>query len=113
MLYNFPVYFYRVKFIFKAEMQGLMITFTAERIYCSKQNERFRLTLAGSNESIIVQNNRPAIEAKHPGKPIQWYVVEGVVNNKEALLPVYRKMEETINNIPRVLQGTLNFIDKL
>lgn len=94
-------------------MQGLMITFTAERIYCSKQNERFRLTLAGSNESIIIQNNRPATEAKKLNKPVQWYIIEGAVKDKEALLPVYKKMEETINNIPRVLQGTLNFIDKL
>ena len=90
-----------------------MITFTAERIYCSKQNERFRLTLAGSNESIIVQNNRPTIEAKKLDKPVQWHVVEGTVQDKTALLPVYRKIEETINNIPHVLQGTLNFIDKL
>jgi hypothetical protein len=102
-----------VKFTFKAEMYGLMTTFTAERIYCSKQNERFRLMLAGSNESIIVQNNRPAMEAKKLDKPVQWYVVEGNVKDKDALLPVYRKIEQTINNIPRVLQGTLNFIDKL
>jgi hypothetical protein len=102
-----------VKFTFKAEMQGLMITFTAERIYCSKQNERFRLTLVGSDESIIVQNNRPSIEAKKLNKPVQWHVVEGKVQDKAALLPVYKKIEETINNIPRVLQGTLNFIDKL
>lgn len=90
-----------------------MITFTAERIYCSKQNERFRLTLAGSSESIIVQNNRPGIEAKKLDKPVQWHVVEGNVQDKTALLPVYKKIEETMNNIPRVLQGTLNFIDKL
>lgn len=90
-----------------------MTTFTTERIYCSKQHERFRLTLAGSNESIIIQSNRPAIEAKKLDKAIQWYIVEGVVKDKEALLPVYKKLEETINNIPRVLQGTLNFIDKL
>jgi len=94
-------------------MQGLLITFTAERIYCSKQNERFRLTLVGSNESIIVQNNRPAIETKKINKSVQWHVVEGIVQDKAALLPVYKKLEETINNIPRVLQGTLNFIDKL
>jgi len=90
-----------------------MITFTAERIYCSKQNERYRLTLVGSNESIIVQNNRPAIETKKLNKPVQWHVVEGKVEDKAALIPVYKKMEETINNVPRVLQGTLNFIDKL
>jgi hypothetical protein len=102
-----------VKFTFKAEMQGMMITFTAERIYCSKQNERFRLMLVGSDESIIIQNNRPAIEAKKLNKPVQWHVVEGKVQDKDALLPVYRKIEETINDIPRVLQGTLNFIDKL
>ena len=94
-------------------MQGLSITFTAERIYCSKQNERFRLTLMGSNESVIVQNNRPAIYAKKLNKSVQWHVVEGTVQDKAALLPVYQKLEETINNIPRVLQGTLNFIDKL
>ncbi|TKK64926.1 hypothetical protein FC093_21360 [Ilyomonas limi] len=90
-----------------------MTTFTAERIYCSKQHERFRLMLIGSDESIIVQNNRPAMEAKKLDKPVQWYVVDGIVKDKEALVPVYKKMEETINNIPRVLQGTLNFIDKL
>jgi hypothetical protein len=102
-----------VKFIFKAELQGLMITFTAERIYCSKQNERFRLTLANSKESIVVQNNRPATEAKKLNKPVQWHVVEGIVQDKTALLPVYKKIEETINNVPRVFQGTFNFIDKL
>jgi hypothetical protein len=102
-----------VKFIFKAEMKGLITTFTAERIYCSKQNERFRLMLSGSNESIIIQNNRPAIQTKKLDKPVQWHVVEGKVQDKAALLPVYKKLEETMNNIPRVLQGTLNFIDKL
>lgn len=94
-------------------MQGLMITFSAERIYCSRLHERYRLTLAGSNESIVIQNNRPAMAAKQSDKPVQWFVVEGTVNNKDALLPVYKKLEDTINNIPRVLQGTLNFIDKL
>ena len=90
-----------------------MTTFTAERIYCSKQNERFRLMLSGNNESIIIQNNRPAIEGRKLDKPVQWHVVEGNVKDKTALLSVYKKLEETINNIPRVLQGTLNFIDKL
>jgi len=90
-----------------------MTTFTAERIYSSKQHERFRISLVGSSESIVVQNNRPGIEAKKLGKPVQWYIVEGVVKDKEALQPVYKKMEETINNIPRIVQGTLNFIDKL
>ena len=85
----------------------------AERIYCSKQNERFKLTLAGGNESIVIQNNRPAMEAKKSGKAVQWYVVEGIVKDKEALQPVYKKIEETINNIPRIVQGTFNFIDKL
>lgn len=102
-----------MEFTFKAELQGLMITFCAERIYCSKQNERYRLTLAGSGQSIVVQNNRPAIEAKKLDKTVQWHVVEGTVQDKTALLPVYKKMEETIRDIPPVLQGTLNFIDKL
>ena len=80
-----------MKFTFKAEMQGLLITFTAERIYCSKQNERFRLTLVGSSDSIIVQNNRPAVEAKKLNKSVQWHVVEGIVQDKAALIPVYKK----------------------
>jgi hypothetical protein len=102
-----------VKFTFKADFYGLMTTFTAERIYSSRQHERFRLTLAGSNESIVIQTNRPAVEGKQVHKAVQWYVVEGKVTDKEALQSVYRKIEETINNIPRIVQGTFNFIDKL
>ncbi len=53
------------------------------------------------------------MEARKMDKPVQWYVVEGVVKDKDALLPVYKKIEETINNIPRIVQGTFNFINKL
>lgn len=109
----FTFYFYAVKFNFKAELQGLMITFTAERIYRSGQHERYRLWIANSDQFIVIQNNRPAMEAKKGEKPVQWYVVEGHVKDKEALQPVYKKIAETIKNKPAVVQGTFNFIKDL
>ncbi len=109
----FTFYFYRVKFNFKAELQGLMITFTAERFYCSKQHERYRLWIANSDQFIVIQNNRPAMEAKKGEKPVQWYVVEGTVKDKDALQPVYKRIAETMKNKPAVVQATFNFIEGL
>ena len=90
-----------------------MITFTAERIYRSGQHERYRLWIANSDQFIVIQNNRPAMEAKKGEKPVQWYVVEGNVKDKEALQPVYKKIAEAMKNKPAVVQGTFNFIKDL
>ncbi len=101
-----------MKFCFKAEVDGLMITLTAERIYRSKQSERFILSITGTDYTVIIQSNRPAAEAKNSGKAIQWHVVEGTTLDKTKLEPVYKQLEKAMNKQPPSFQGTLNFIDK-
>lgn len=100
-----------MKFSFTAEVDGLIITFTAERIYRSQQSERFKLTIAGTNSIIIVQTNRPATEAKRNGKAMQWHVAEGFVFDASKLRDVYQQLEKAIHHQPQSFQGTLNFVN--
>ena len=88
-----------------------MITLTAERIYRSKQSERYRLTIAGTDYQIVVQTNRPAVEEKKKGSAAQWYIAEGYADDKTKLTNVYQQLEKAIAQQPRSFQGTLNFID--
>ena len=83
----------------------------AERIYRSKQSERFKLTIIGTEYELILQTNRLAMEAKPKGKAVQWHIVEGTAFDKARLENVYRQIERYINDLPSSFQGTLNFID--
>ncbi len=89
----------------------MMITFKAERIYRSQQSERFKLTIAGTNSTIILQTNRPATEIKKNNKTTQWHIIEGAVFNKAKLENMYQQLEKAIHHQPASFQGTLNFID--
>ena len=88
-----------------------MLTLTAERIYRSKQSERYKLTITGTDYAIIIQTNRPAVEEKKGGKTIQWHIVEGKADKQTALDDVYKQLEKAITNQPARFQGTLNFIN--
>ncbi|MDQ2751904.1 MAG: hypothetical protein M3R72_02665 [Bacteroidota bacterium] len=101
-----------MKFSFKAEVEGLMITLTAERIYRSKQSERFKLTINGTDSVIVVQTNRPAVEEKKNGKAPQWHIAEGKIGNKTKLENVYQQLEKAIRKQPSSFQRTLNFIQQ-
>jgi len=105
-------YFYAVKFSFKAEVDGQLLTLTAERIYRSKQSERFKLSITGTDYILIVQPNRPFVEAKNNGKAAQWHIVEGIAQDKSKLEKVYQQLEKAIKNQPPSFQGTLNFINQ-
>ena len=89
-----------------------MLTLTAERIYRSKQSERFRLTITGTDYNIIIQTNRPLIDATKGNKVMQWHVVEGKTDDKTKLEPVYKQLEKALAKQPSSFQGTLNFIDR-
>lgn len=104
------LYFYSVKFSFTAEVDGMILTLTAERIYRSKQSERFKLTIAGTDSVIVVQTNRPAVEEKKSGTNAQWHVAEGKIIDKNKLTNVYQQLEKAIRKQPSSFQGTLNFI---
>jgi hypothetical protein len=101
-----------VKFNFKVETGGERLTLTAERIYASRQAERFRITITGSDYSVILQSNRPAIETKKPDKPVQWHVAEGKAE-KQTVEAIGRAIEQVIKRGPKPFQGTLNFINEL
>ena len=88
----------------------MILTLTAERIYRSKQSERFRLTIVGTDSVIVVQTNRPAVEEKKSGKAAQWHIVEGKIKDKTKLDNVYQQLEKAIHKQPSSFQGTLNFI---
>lgn len=88
-----------------------MLTLTAERIYRSKQAERFRLSITGTDYKIIIQTNRPAVESTKTNKTVQWHVVEGKADDKAKLEPVYKQLERELDRQPSSFQGTLNFID--
>jgi hypothetical protein len=100
-----------VIFSFKADVDGLVLTLTAERIYRSKQAERFILRIVGTDYKLVVQTNRPAVEAAKSGKTIQWHVVEGNADDKARLESVYKQLEKALQQPPSSFQATLNFID--
>ena len=99
-----------MKFSFTAELDGMTVTLTAERMYRSKQAERYKLTINGTDAVIVVQNNRPVVEEKKSGKAMQWHVAEGKIMDKTKLANVYQKLEKAIQKQPSSFQGTLNFI---
>ena len=88
----------------------MMITLTAERIYRSKQSERFKLTIVGTDSVIVVQTNRPAVEETKGGKAAQWHIVEGKIRDKNKLTNLYQMLQKAIQKQPPSFQGTLNFI---
>ncbi len=88
----------------------MMITLTAERIYRSKQSERFKLTIVGTDSVIVVQTNRPAVEETKAEKAAQWHIAEGKIRDKTKLTNVYQMLEKAIQKQPPSFQGTLNFI---
>ena len=90
----------------------MVLTLTAERIYRSKQSERFRVTITGTSYKIIVQTNRPAVESTKGNKTIQWHLVEGNTEDKTKLEQVYKHLEKSLLKQPSSFQGTLNFIDR-
>ena len=89
----------------------MLLTLTAERIYRSKQSERYRLTITGTDYSLVLQTNRPAVEEKKNTKTVQWHIVEGVALDKDRLENVYKQLEISIDKHPSFIQGTLNFIN--
>lgn len=103
-------YFYPVKFLFTAEVDGMIVTLTAERIYRSTQSERFKLTINATDSVIVVQTNRPAVEEKKAGKAVQWHIAEGKIMDKNKLANVFQQLEKAIRKQPSSFQGTLNFI---
>ena len=98
-----------MKFSFKLELDRQECTFDVERIYRSRQIERFRVTLIGGAKSLIVQWDKPNIEAKKLNKPVQWQMVEGNLNNMYTLQLIYQEIENGLINQPPPFQGTLNF----
>lgn len=99
-----------MKFSFTAEVDGMIVTLTAERIYRSKQSERYKLTINGTDSVIVVQTNRPAVEEMKQKKAAQWHIAEGKISDKNKLANVYQQLEKAIQKQPSSFQGTLNFI---
>jgi hypothetical protein len=97
-----------VKFNFKLEVEEREITFEAERIYRSKQTERYRITVIGTTQYLIVQSNRPEIENKKLDKPVIWHKVEGYIDDYRTLRLIYQEIEQSLDEPPATFQGTLN-----
>ena len=101
-------YFYAVRFSFQLELDKKQLTFEVERIYRSRQTERFKVMPIGAKVFIIVQCDRPNIELRKLQKPINWHKVEGYITDPHTLQLIYQEIENAFDSPPPAFQGTLN-----
>lgn len=98
-----------MKFNFKIELEKQEITFDVERIYRSRQMERYKVSIVGTKKFIIIQSDRPYIEVKKINKAVEYRLVEGEMKNAHTLQLIFQEIEEAHKNQPPPFQGTLNF----
>ena len=72
----------------------------ARQVYLSEQIERIQVT--GRNRSILLQTNRPFLEAKGlKHKRIDWKLVEGSMNNAHLLQMIINTLESYLKGKER------------
>lgn len=72
----------------------------ANIIYTSDQIERIKII--GKNRSIVLQNNRPLLQARGlKSKRIDWKLVEGELHNSYVLQAIINKLEKHFKTISK------------
>jgi hypothetical protein len=68
----------------------------AETIFSNQQIEHIKVT--GEGISIVLQGNRPLLEAIELKKPINWKIIKGKLNDNNALERILKGLEESLKN---------------
>ena len=86
-----------MEWLFIKRYDGRNLTLRARVEYISEGMERIRVS--GKNRSIILQNNRPLLEAKGlKHKRIEWKLKEGSLNNAHVLEIIINSVEAYIKS---------------
>ena len=85
MNWQFNVYDGTNNFIFRAEI-----------IYANYQIEEIKIS--GEGISIILQSNRPLLEAIELKRPINWKIIKGKINDNEILERITKGLEKSLNS---------------
>jgi hypothetical protein len=65
----------------------------AETIFINQQIEHIKVT--GEGISIVLQSNRPLLEAIELKRPITWKIIKGKLNDSNALDRILKGLEES------------------
>jgi hypothetical protein len=76
----------------------------AERIFINHQIEDIKVT--GEGISIVLQSNRPLLEAIELKKPVNWKIIKGKLNDGNVLGRILKELEESLKH-----QNTSNQFD--
>ena len=66
----------------------------AETIFINHQIEHIKVT--GEGISIVLQSNRPLLEAIELKRPINWKIIKGKLNDNDALERILKGLEESL-----------------
>ncbi len=69
-------------------------TLKAETIYTSHQIEHIKVT--GEGVSIVLQSNRPLLEAIELKRPVNWKIIKGKIKDNDILERVIKGVEESL-----------------
>jgi hypothetical protein len=70
-------------------------TLKASRIFMNYQIEQIKVT--GEGISIVLESNRPLLEAIELKKPLSWRIVKGKLNDNGALEKITKGLEHSLN----------------
>src|SRR5690349_2769366 len=68
----------------------------AETIFINHQIEHIKV--AGEGISIVLQSNRPLLEAIELRRPINWKIIKGKLNDTSALQRILEGLEDSLKN---------------
>ena len=66
----------------------------AETIFINQQIEQIKVT--GEGISIVLQSNRPLLEAIELRRPINWKIIKGKLNDNNVLEQILNGLEESL-----------------
>jgi hypothetical protein len=73
-------------------IKGRILRLSAERIYVSQTNERFRII--GRDRSVIMEGHLPVLRTmKRKGDAVSWRIVSGQIKNQELYKKVLYALE--------------------
>ena len=74
------------------------VTFNAEVICTTLQIEQIKVT--GSGISIVLQNNRPLLEAIELKQPLTWRQVDGDAKDQALVGSIKKELENHLKKVP-------------
>ncbi len=85
-----------MKWQFNIQEGAKNLALKAEDIYTTHQIEGIRVT--GNGISIVLQNNRPLLEAIELKQPLTWKLMEGELSDSSLLEKIKKEVETYLTN---------------